>query len=115
MFKDSPSTLTVSEDTLPDQQLGVMTATDPDTFGQISYSLISDEDWNMFSIETHSGVLTLRGPLDREQRDQYKLTIRADDGVQYTDYALNIKVSKPSPSTIFSTVLNLFQFTLNIL
>lgn len=83
---------TVSEDSGPGQPVATLKATDPDTIGQLEYSLIKGDDGH-FALDRHTGVLKLVDSLDRETKDVYKLTIRANDSVQYTDTVLTIQVS----------------------
>lgn len=54
---------------------------DPDTglAGEVSYHLI-DNTSSLFSVEPHSGRLRLIGELDREEREEYLLTIAVMDG-----------------------------------
>ena len=62
------------------KKLGTVEATDPDSGenGTVSYSLV-DSMSGLFSIGPNSGDLYQQGPLDRETKDQYTLTVKARD------------------------------------
>lgn len=90
-FRDLPLTFTVSEDLGAYQLVATIRATDPDTIGNLEYSLISGDD-GKFLLEKDTGTLKLRDTLDRETKDLYKLIIRVTDGVQYTETTIAIQV-----------------------
>ena len=46
----------------------------------IRYSIIGGNSDGKFSIHANSGLITTTGPLDRENKDQYMLTVQATDG-----------------------------------
>ena len=57
-------------------------ATDQDTGknGDIEYSILNPHDTDdAFRIESDTGVITTKLPLDREQRDEYTLIVQAND------------------------------------
>jgi protocadherin Fat 4 len=80
--------------------VGTLRASDPDTLGHLTYSLVFGDDGH-FQLDTaDTGVLRLREALDRETRDTYRLQVRASDGVQHTDTVVTVKVSRTNlPST----------------
>lgn len=90
-FKDVPLTFTISEDLGPGQLVATLTAIDPDTIGKLEYTLISGDDRH-FALDKNTGVLNLVDSLDRETKDLYKLTVRASDGIQYTDTVVTVQV-----------------------
>ena len=92
MFHDTPLVFTVSEDSGAGYAISTIKATDPDTIGTLTYSLISGDD-KKFVLNTDTGVLKLRDTLDRETKDTYSLLVRVSDGVQFTETTLTIQVS----------------------
>lgn len=90
-FKDTPLKYTVSEDLSPGQSVATIKAEDPDTLGNLEYTLISGDDGH-FALDSASGVLQLIDSVDRESKDIYKLTIRASDGIQHSDSVITIQV-----------------------
>lgn len=92
MFGDTPLVFSVSEDLGAGYSIATIKATDPDTIGTLTYSLISGDD-KKFLLNTDSGVLKLRDTLDRETKDVYYLVLRVSDGVQYTETTVTIQVS----------------------
>jgi protocadherin Fat 4 len=92
-FRDLPSQLAVSEELGVGQTVTTVRAYDPDTLGQLSYSLVAGDETKRFQLDPVTGELRLREPLDRETQDTYRLTVRASDGLQSQDATLNIKVS----------------------
>lgn len=91
-FKETPLHFPISEDLGPGQSVATVKADDPDTIGELEYTLIKGDDGH-FVLDKQSGVLSLVDSLDRETKDIYKLTVRASDGNQYTDTVLTVQVS----------------------
>ncbi|KAL3265832.1 hypothetical protein HHI36_010028, partial [Cryptolaemus montrouzieri] len=89
-FKDLPMHYSVSEDLGPGESVATVKADDPDTIGELKYSVIKGNDGH-FAINEETGVLQLLEALDREMKDVYKLTVRAGDGNQFTDTTLTIE------------------------
>lgn len=90
-FKNIPPAYFASEDLAPGQRIANIIAEDPDTIGTITYSIQNDEI-TPFSLDTQSGVLSLKDPLDRETISEYQVIVRADDGIQYTDVTVVVQV-----------------------
>ncbi|KAG8226848.1 hypothetical protein J437_LFUL004089 [Ladona fulva] len=92
-FRDTPIEYTVSEDLSAGQAVATLRATDPDTLGTLTYTLVSTEggDESRFELDANTGVLRLKQALDREERDTYRLVVRASDGIQNTDADVTIK------------------------
>lgn len=95
-FRGSPLSFSVSEELAVGQAVATLTATDPDTIGELSYSLATDTA--TFALDARTGVLRLRDALDREAVDSYRLLVRASDGVQTTDAYVTIQVRGPARS-----------------
>lgn len=91
-FQDAPLHYSVSEDLGPGQSFATIKAEDPDTIGQLEYSILKGDD-GKFSLDKRLGVLKLTDSLDRETKDVYKLTVRCSDGNQYTDTVVTVEVS----------------------
>ncbi|KAK9685407.1 Cadherin domain, partial [Popillia japonica] len=89
-FSDTPLKFSVSEDLSPGLYVATIKAHDPDTLGQLQYSLISGSD-NHFALDPDTGVLTLIDSLDRETKEVHKITVRANDGIQSTDTTVIIQ------------------------
>lgn len=90
-FKDTPLIFSVSEDLGPGQPVATIRASDPDTLGELEYSIVG-EGKSHFSLDKKSGLLRLVDSLDRETKDIYYLTVRADDGIQHSDTTVTIQV-----------------------
>ncbi|KAL1139774.1 hypothetical protein AAG570_006751, partial [Ranatra chinensis] len=90
-FQGTESEVWVSEELGVGGLVAQVRALDPDTVGQIQYSVVQGAQAR-FSLHP-SGSLRLREPLDRETTDTYTLQIRASDGLQSSDTYLTIKVS----------------------
>ena len=91
MFRDDNLIISVSEDLTIGQPITTLTATDLDTIEAITYSLISGDE-GKFVLDSNKGILSLRDSLNREARSDYKLVVRADDGEQFTETVINVKV-----------------------
>ncbi|KAL4715527.1 hypothetical protein ACJJTC_009153 [Scirpophaga incertulas] len=92
VFKNIPAAYMVSEDLAPGQHVATIIAEDPDTIGSITYTIVTN-DRIPFILDSHTGILTLKEPLDRETIAEYEILIRADDGVQYTDITIIVQVT----------------------
>jgi hypothetical protein len=89
--------------------VATLRATDPDTLGHLTYSLVSGDEGHFQLDMADTGVLRLREALDREARDTYRLQVRASDGVQHTDTTVTIKVChRCYAQYILTEVLNYF-------
>ncbi|XP_013177912.1 PREDICTED: cadherin-related tumor suppressor [Papilio xuthus] len=91
-FKNIPASYPASEDLAPGQKIASILAEDPDTIGTITYSIQSEEP-TPFALDTNTGELTLKEPLDRETISEYQVVVRADDGMQYTDLTIVVQVT----------------------
>ncbi len=103
-----PSVFTVSEDLVPGHPIATVKAVDADTVGQVTYELVSppvasvagnDDSQKkkateeVFAVDPSRGVISLLRPLDREAEDEYLLIVRANDGVQHSDFDITVKAS----------------------
>ncbi|KAK2725567.1 cadherin-related tumor suppressor-like [Artemia franciscana] len=109
VFEDVPSVITVSEELLPGEAIVKFTASDLDTQGSISYSLLNDID-KKFTLDSTSGILSLKDTLDREEKAGYKIIIRADDSIQQTDVEVLVQVSDANDNApVFTEVAYSFD------
>ncbi|XP_056645235.1 DE-cadherin [Diorhabda sublineata] len=67
--------------------VGEVKALDNDTASLISYSIISGNDNESFTIENTTGRIKVNRKLDFEWKENYNLTVRAYDGA-YEDFAI---------------------------
>lgn len=96
-FRDTPLRFTVSEDLGAGHAIATIRATDPDTIGTLTYTLVEqpgDGAPSCFQLDASSGRLTLRDTLDREQQDEYELVVRVSDGIQFTETTVTVQVSE---------------------
>ncbi|KAJ1519388.1 hypothetical protein ONE63_004680 [Megalurothrips usitatus] len=94
-FRGSPLSFLVSEELAVGQAVATLAATDPDTIGELSYTLVeagATTAASPFTLDARTGVIRLRDALDRELQDSYRLLVRASDGVQSTDAFVTIQV-----------------------
>ncbi|XP_072318668.1 protocadherin Fat 1a [Eucyclogobius newberryi] len=79
-FSSDAYAFTVFENTEIGTYVAKLTATDVDTGlnSDVLYSLLDSAD-GFFSIDDHSGVISLQRPLDREVQSAYELTARVTD------------------------------------
>jgi hypothetical protein len=84
--------LSVSENAPVGQQIATLTATDEDSKGTITYSIVDGND-GKFELDSVNGVLKIIDTLDRESEEEWILTVRADDGVQSSDTKVSVMVS----------------------
>lgn len=91
-FQDMPHEHSVSEDLPAGQVVATLRASDPDTPGPLSYALVSGDE-GRFQLDAVTGELRLRDSLDRETKDNYRVQVRASDGVQSAETIITILVS----------------------
>ncbi|KAI9584023.1 hypothetical protein GQX74_010358 [Glossina fuscipes] len=91
VFRDTPLTFNVSEDLNAGHLIATIRASDPDTLGSLSYSVLGGDD-GKFLLEPDTGKLRLKDALDRELKNNYKLRVRVSDGVQHTDTLIIIEL-----------------------
>ena len=53
---------------------------DQDANGRVSYALTSGNTGDAFDINNRTGMITVKGVIDRENIKQYSLTVQAEDG-----------------------------------
>lgn len=82
-----------SEDALVGHIVGKVTAVDDDTFGTLTYSIISGGGSDLFSIDASDGSLKLADTLDREQIEEHEFVVQVSDGVHFTNASVVVKVS----------------------
>ncbi|KAL1463146.1 hypothetical protein WDU94_014927 [Cyamophila willieti] len=88
-FTEFHTEYTISEDVPVGTLVAKVKAVDPDLPGIIAYSLVAGDE-GKFTLESSTGNLKLKDTLDREQKDRYRVQVRASDGVQSADVVLTI-------------------------
>ncbi|XP_051559265.1 protocadherin Fat 1a [Myxocyprinus asiaticus] len=88
---------TVSEDDPPGGVIAILSTTDLDTVDnnkQINYFITGGDPFGQFGIEHTQGEwkVSVRKPLDREERDNYLLNISATDGTFTAKSVVEVKV-----------------------
>ncbi|XP_074606157.1 cadherin-23-like isoform X2 [Acropora palmata] len=53
---------------------------DRDENGHVSYKITAGNLWNAFEVNNLTGVVSVKGAIDREMVKEFKLTVRAEDG-----------------------------------
>ena len=113
MFRDDNLIISVSEDLTIGQSIATLTATDLDTIEAITYSLISGDE-GKFVLDSNKGTLSLRDSLNREARSDYKLVVRADDGEQFTETVISVKVKSHKLKLQFKSSRNSGQHIVHL-
>jgi hypothetical protein len=80
-FKNTPYSVTLSENTNIDQTVLTVVATDPDLGrnSRIQYRITDGDPNSHFSLSLYGGVITLMKSLDYESKQTYRLTVQAKD------------------------------------
>ncbi len=93
--------LVVSEATAVGAVVACFRAVDIDQESAITY-LLEEEEEDSAALHTfaldRTGTLTLRRPLDREQKDFYQVTVQASDGLHRSRFELSIQVEDVNDS-----------------
>ena len=83
----------IAENTPAGQNIGApVAATDPDADATLTYSLSGTDDVS-FDINTSTGQLRTKAPLDRETKDSYTVTVTASDGTLSDTQEVTITVA----------------------
>ncbi len=103
-------TFSIAENSLNGQQVGIVVASDPDAGQTLSYSIISGNTGNAFSINTGTGVLTVNNStvLNYEVTTSFGLTVRVQDNGQGNLYSqatvtVNITNVNETPNIVSQT------------
>ncbi|XP_058790848.1 cadherin-related tumor suppressor [Phymastichus coffea] len=83
----------ISEDAPANTIVAMLKAHDPDSIGTLKYSIVPPSKSLPFRLDSVTGQLRLGESLDRETKQNYILSVRADDGLQQTDVTLAIAVT----------------------
>lgn len=83
----------VPEDAAASSIVGVVVATDDGQPQPLTYSIVSGNVGNAFSISPQTGALSIASPLDFETRSSYTLGISVSDGAQSGTGAVHIDVT----------------------
>lgn len=79
------------ENVEPGAVVGTVTATTPDLNSNISYLITSGDQWGIFFVDS-AGRIAASGPIDREERAFYQLTLVARAGEITGEALVNITV-----------------------
>ncbi|XP_055921859.1 cadherin-related tumor suppressor [Eupeodes corollae] len=113
VFRDVPLQFSVSEDLGAGHTVATIRATDPDTLGTLTYTMINGDD-GKFLLEPDTGKLRLKDALDRETKDVYHLIIRVTDGVQHTETTVIVQVTDTNDNPpVFSEAVYSFDIPEN--
>lgn len=85
MFEQSTYSVSIREGISVGSTVQSVRATDQDTGknGEIVYSILNSHDIDdAFRIDSSTGVITTKLPLDRETRDEYTILVQANDLAQ---------------------------------
>ncbi|XP_026332342.1 DE-cadherin isoform X2 [Hyposmocoma kahamanoa] len=98
--QDTYVTTEVAESANINELVTQVAAIDNDTASVVTYSIISGNTYDAFSITNYTGEIRVKNPLDYENITSYTLDVRATDGI-FDDYAkiiisvLNINDNPP--------------------
>ncbi|XP_053285338.1 protocadherin gamma-A12-like [Pleuronectes platessa] len=91
VFSQAVYKASLRENSPPDTVVINVSATDADegVNGDVTYQFghVSDDDINMFSIDTKTGEITVTGVVDFEERSSFEMRVKAKDGLGLTSYA----------------------------
>ena len=62
-----------------DDDVGTVSATDPDEDDEVSYAITAGNVGTAFDIDEETGEITVNAVLDHETEDEYSLTVEAED------------------------------------
>ncbi|XP_037789241.1 putative neural-cadherin 2 [Penaeus monodon] len=90
-FSESRYCVSIAEDTPTSVSVAVVSATH--RLGEVvRYSITGGNDEGLFTIEQHSGLLTLAAPLDHELHQKHELQVAAEAGGQVMYVIVEVQV-----------------------
>ncbi|XP_034453228.1 protocadherin gamma-A12-like isoform X21 [Hippoglossus hippoglossus] len=91
VFSQAVYKASLPENSPPDTVVINVSATDADegVNGDVTYQFghVSDDDINLFSIDSKTGEITVTGVIDFEERSSFEMRVKAKDGLGLTSYA----------------------------
>ncbi|XP_062250299.1 protocadherin gamma-A11-like isoform X24 [Platichthys flesus] len=91
VFSQAVYEASLPENSPPDTVVINVSATDADegVNGDVTYQFghVSDDDINMFSIDSKTGEIRVTGVIDFEERSSFEMRVKAKDGLGLTSYA----------------------------
>ena len=79
-FTGAPYAFEVAEDAAEDDEVGTVSAADPDADDTVAYSITAGNTGDVFAIDGNTGAITVTAALDYETTAEYTLTVEASDG-----------------------------------
>ena len=79
-FTGAPYVFEAAEDAAVDDEVGTISATDPDADDTVAYSITDGNDDGHFALDGSAGAVTVAAALDYETTEEYTLTVEASDG-----------------------------------
>ncbi|CAD5116989.1 DgyrCDS5823 [Dimorphilus gyrociliatus] len=91
-FRKRMERAVVKENVEPNHTIMRVTADDRDVDPELSYSIVSGNDNNVFEVVSHTGEIRVRNSLDYEKKEFYQLEYRVFDGKHMSNTHIEIKV-----------------------
>ena len=79
-FTGAPYAFEVAEDAAEDDEVGTISAKDPDADDIVAYSITEGNGDGHFAMDGSTGAITVAAELDYETTEEYTLTVEASDG-----------------------------------
>ncbi|MBC6427565.1 MAG: cadherin domain-containing protein, partial [Ekhidna sp.] len=80
MFVNGSVIFSIAEDAAQNSNVGLpITGADPDEDDMLTYTITGGNDGTVFAIDGSTGQITVAKALDHETKDEYRLTVMADD------------------------------------
>ena len=95
IFNESSYVAHVKENSNVSTSVATVYATDQDQDenGHVSYKITSGNTGDVFEIDNQTGVVSVKGSIDREAITEYTLTIQAEDGGHPSSRKVSLKNS----------------------
>jgi len=112
----------LNENSAVNSSVGTVTATDPDFFQTLTYSIVGGNTGGAFKIDSHTGAITVANAaaLDFETTQSFSLTVKVtDNGSPSLSVTTSVSVSlidvnETSPSFIFAQLYSTLQSPSNL-
>ena len=102
VFDEASYAFDVAEDAEVNDDVGSVSATDPDEADTLTYAITAGNTGSVFDIDDETGDITVDAALDHETTDEYTLTVEAEDDNGNTDtVTVTITVSDEAEAPVF--------------
>lgn len=113
VFSTSSYAANVMENSNTSTSVATVYATDQDQAenGYVTYKITGGNKGDVFQVDNQTGLVSVRGPIDRERISEYSLTIQAEDGGHPSSRKVRFDMHPLGKSLVYQHII-VFAFTI---